>query len=215
MNISSVDRITKFKQRLAEERKRAKLTQEALAAKLDDLGYGKGQPAISGWEKRERLPDIETVFALSQIFGCDCGYLLGDYDERTHNATDICKATGLSEGTVNTLCNLKSWGAETELTAVIDALIYDFGFATKGEDIAPVIYLINWFLQYGGNNNLTMRVFSNGEIKSSSDATGHSANTLRLNDEIIENAALMEIQRGLISLKKRILQKECEDIGKR
>lgn len=213
-NIRSVERVSKFRKRLTEERKRAKLTQEGLAAKLNDLGYGKGQSAISEWETKERLPDIETVFALSQIFGCDCGYLLGDYDERTHDSTDICKATGLSEETVNTLCNLRSWGAETELTAVFDALMYDFKFATKGEDIAPLVYLIGWFLRYSDDSNITARVFIDGEIKSSADATGHSANTLRLNSRIIENAALTEIEQGLISLKRRILRKERGKNGK-
>lgn len=213
-NIRSAERVAKFRKRLTEERKRAKLTQEGLAAKLNDLGYGKGQSAISEWETKERLPDIETVFALSQIFGCDCGYLLGDYDERTHDSTDICKATGLSEETVNTLCYLRSWGAETELTAVIDALIYDFRFATKGEDIAPLVYLISWFLQYHGDNGAAMRVYLNGTVKDSGDATGYTAGTLKLNDRIIENAALTEIEQGLISLKKRILRKERGKNGK-
>ena len=213
-NISVNKRIDEFRKRLARERKRAKLTQEALADKLSELGYGKGQSAISEWEKKERLPDIETVFALSKIFGCDCGYLLGDYDERTHDSMDICKATGFSEETVNLLCNLRTWGAEKGLTSVIDALIYDFGFATKGEDIAPLVYLIGWFLQYRGGNSGTMRVLPDGTVKECGDVTGYTSNTLKLNDRIIESAALTEIEQGLISLKKRILRKERGKNGK-
>lgn len=213
-NISVNKRIDEFRKRLARERKRAKLTQEALADKLSELGYGKGQSAISEWEKKERLPDIETVFALSKIFGCDCGYLLGDYDERTHDSMDICKATGLSEETVNLLCNLRAWGIAKELTSVIDALIYDFRTETKGKSIAPLVYLISWFLQYRGGNSGTMRVLPDGTVKDSGDATGYTSNTLKLNDRIIENAALTEIEQGLISLKKRILRKERGKSGK-
>lgn len=151
---------------------------------------------------------------MSRIFACDCGYLLGDYDERTHDSMDICKATGLSEETVNLLCNLRAWGVEKELTSVVDALIYDFRSAEKSKDIAPLVYLISWFLQYHGGNSGTMRVLPDGTVKDSGDATGYTSSTLKLNDRIIENAALTEIEQGLISLKKRILRKERGKNGK-
>ena len=206
-------RLNEFRKRLANERKRAKLTQEALADKLNELGYGKGQSAISEWEKKDRLPDIETIFALSKIFGCDCGYLLGDYEERTHDATAICQATGLSEETVNTLCNLRAWGAEKELTTVIDALMHDFCFAEKNADIAPLAYLISWFLHYQGGNRKSVYVGIDGTARESKD-TGYVPSALKLNDRIIENAALTDIERGLISLKKRTQLKECGENGK-
>ena len=46
-DISINKRLDEFRKRLANERKRAKLTQEALADKLNELGYGKGQSSIS------------------------------------------------------------------------------------------------------------------------------------------------------------------------
>ena len=184
-DITIDERVAEFRRRLIRERKKAKLTQEQLAGKLDELGYGKGQSAISEWEKKERLPDIETVFALSRIFGCDCGYLLGDYEERTHDSTDICKATGLSELTVNELCNMATWGAGQEAATVIDALMFDFGYETKGEKIAPLIYLLNWYLKYDSGQSKGKRVYINGEIVDTNDSTGYLGNSLNLDSRLI------------------------------
>ena len=202
-------RHAEFGKRLAQERKRARLTQQGLADKIEtEIGKAPGQNTISNWENGKAFPDsIEIIFALSRIFGCDCGYLLCDYDERTHDATDICKATGLSEETVNTLCNSKSWGYGQELTSVIDALIYDFNYATKGEDISPLIFLINWFLKYSGSEGNSKQIFLNGEIRDCADTSGYISSALRLNSRIIESTALTEIQQGLVSLKKRISRK--------
>lgn len=200
-------RRAEFGKRLAQERKKAGLTQEKLADKIEgEIGKSPGQNTISNWENGKSFPDsIEILFAISRILGCDCGYLLCDYEERTHNATDICKATGLSEETVNTLCNLRSWGFGEALAFVIDALIYDFNYATKGEDIAPLIYLISWFLNYNGTKSGAKQVFVDGKVRDCPDTRGYVANALKLNDRVIANAALTEIQQGLISLKRRIL----------
>lgn len=208
-------RYAEFGKRLAQERKRAGLTQQGLADKIEaEIGKAPGQNTISNWENGKAFPDsIEVIFAMSRILGCDCGYLLCDYEERTHNATDICKATGLSEETVNTLCNTKTWGVGQELTTVVDALIYDFNHATKSEDISPLIYLISWFLQYGGGGSNAMRVSLDGSFRDCGDATGHTAGTLKMNSRVIESAALTEIQQSLISLKKRILRKERRNDG--
>ena len=59
-----------------------------------------------------------------------------------------------------------------------------------------------------------MRVLPDGTVKDSGDATGYTSSILKLNDRIIENAALTEIEQGLISLKKRILRKERGKNGK-
>lgn len=208
------ERVAEFRQRLKKERKKARLTQEKLAAKLDELGYGKGQSGVSEWETNGRLPDLETIFALSRILECDCGYLLGDYEERTRDSADICKATGLSEETINRLCSWATWGVGQEAAMVIDALVSDFGYATKGEKIAPLIYLLNWYLKYNGKQNKGARVDINGKIVDTNDTTGYLGNSINLDSRLIENAALMEIQQGLISLKKRIAREKGRNNGK-
>ena len=209
------ERRVRIGSRIAAERKKAHLTQDDLADRLEkETGNKPKQSTISMWERGKSFPDsIEIIFALSRIFGCDCGYLLCDYDERTRDASGICEATGLSEATVNTLCNAKTWGAGRELTEVIDALIYDFGYATKGEDIAPLIYLISWFLRYNGGGSNSMRIYLDGSFRDCGDTTRYSSGTLKLNGCIIEGAALAEIQRSLISLKKRISRKGRRNSG--
>lgn len=204
-----------FGELLAKERKKAGLTQAGLADRIEEeIGNRPEQNTISNWEQGKAFPgSIETVFALSRIFGCDCGYLLGDYEERTHDSTDICKATGLSESTVNMLCNKVAWGAGQELATVIDALMFDFGYGTKGAKIAPLIYLINWYLKYDGSQSQGKRVQVTGEITDTCDTTGYLANSLNLDSSLIENAALMEIQQGLISLKKRTVRKKGRKNG--
>lgn len=218
-----------FGKLLAQERKNAGLTQDGLADRIEaETGSRQGQNTISNWEQGKSFPgNIETVFALSKILGCDCGYLLGDYDERTHDLSGICMTTGLSEETVSTLCNLRAWRAETDLAAVIDALVYDLNHATKGDNIPPLVYLISWFLRYRGGMDETTRVHVNGKVDSTrvvdektgevinyGDGSGYVSSSLRLNDRIIENAALTEIEQGLISLKKRIMRKERGKSGK-
>lgn len=203
-------RRTEFGKLLARERKKAGLTQAGLADRIEEeIGNRPEQNTISNWEQGKAFPgSIETVFAMSRIFGCDCGYLLGDYEERTHDSTDICKATGLSELTVNGLCNLAAWGVGQEAATVIDALMFDFGYQTKGEKIAPLIYLLNWYLKYDGGQSKGKGVNVNGKIMDTDDTTGYLGSSLNLDSRLIENAALMEIQQGLISLKKRIARKE-------
>lgn len=46
---------------------------------------------------------IEYLYQIANFCGCDIGYLLGECENRTYVATDICKATGLSEEAVRIL----------------------------------------------------------------------------------------------------------------
>lgn len=46
---------------------------------------------------------IDFLFALCDIFGCELGYILGEYDLPTGRETDIVKETGLSPDSVQKL----------------------------------------------------------------------------------------------------------------
>ena len=52
---------------------------------------------LAAWEKGERLPDLDSLALMADLFDCDMGYLLGDYEERHYIAADICGKTKLSE----------------------------------------------------------------------------------------------------------------------
>lgn len=206
------ERKAKIGERIASERKKRHWSQEKFGEELSKKMGGSisgAQNTISNWENGKNLPETLDIFlAMSQIFECDCGYLLCDYDERTHDSTEICKATGLSENSINALCSLKTWGLGGEIALVIDAMIYDYGYATKGESMPPLVYLLNWFLKYKGTGKSEKQVHISGKIIDCNDQSGHLASTIKLNDRIIENAALMEIQQALVSLKKRLARKE-------
>jgi len=59
-------------QRIAEERKKLGLSQEALGEKT-----GVSRQAISKWESDGAVPEIDKLIALSKLFGVSVGWLLG------------------------------------------------------------------------------------------------------------------------------------------
>ena len=59
-------------QRIARERKRLGLSQEALGEAL-----GVSRQAISQWEADASLPEIDKLIAMARCFGVTVGWLLG------------------------------------------------------------------------------------------------------------------------------------------
>ena len=93
--------------RIAAERQRAKLSQIALAKKLN-LSKDSRQ-SVSRWEnwkKRKVTPSLEHMVQLCKIFDCEMDYLFGEISERTHATTDICTETGLTAEAVE---RLRQW----------------------------------------------------------------------------------------------------------
>ena len=82
-----------------------KLSQEQLLWMLD-LSES-STPYLRKWEKGEAMPSLKQLCQMSEIFGCDVGYLLADYDQRTRDAADVCHITGLSERAVARLEGIK------------------------------------------------------------------------------------------------------------
>lgn len=93
--------------RIREERKRTKnpdfsngrcYSQELFAEKLHI-----SKQAYNNLENGVGEPKLEYLYRIKELCGCDIGYLVGEYDCRTKEATDICKATGLTEQAVEVL----------------------------------------------------------------------------------------------------------------
>ena len=63
-------------QRIAAERKKLSLSQEALGEKM-----GVSRQAISKWEADGALPEIDKLIAMSRLFGVSLGWLLGVEEE--------------------------------------------------------------------------------------------------------------------------------------
>ena len=88
------------------ERIKAERTREGCSVTLDALAekIGVTRQTISKWEKGEGSgPTVWDLIRLCEFFGCDYGYLIGDYECRTRIATDIREETGLSELAVTNL----------------------------------------------------------------------------------------------------------------
>lgn len=100
-------------QRIKLERERINMSQQELADTLaGDPYYATGvRQTISDWEKgkKKEIP-LHTLVCLCNIFNCDMGYLLGEYDCRTRPVTDIHAYTGLSETAIETLHALTAGG---------------------------------------------------------------------------------------------------------
>lgn len=191
--------------RIKQERKRAGLTQENFGVILAKVlgGAEIGQNCVSDWERGITVPSVEKLIAMAQIFGCDCGYLLSDYDERSYGTTEICAATGLSEESVQTLCYQHYWEIGTNTTEVIDFLLHDCVRRDKDHHFRSVLDLLHFFLSYHGSGTMKKSVSVTGRIYDDHTNDGTvAANAISINDRIIENAVLQEIGQALISLKK-------------
>jgi len=71
---------TSIGQRIRHKRKEFGWTQQELAKKLKDVSH----VAISQWESNTTKPNAENLYELSQILGCDFGWLLKGEGENTN-----------------------------------------------------------------------------------------------------------------------------------
>ena len=98
--------------RIREERNARKWSQDELISRLQDRDAGIGRNKISNVEngvvKDVKSLSLDALEALCDLFECDLGYLLGEYDERQRVAAEVCDATGLTETAAQRLLNLKS-----------------------------------------------------------------------------------------------------------
>lgn len=212
-------------QRIQLERKKLKkdngksFTQEDLANEINRF-YNNcetvTQGAISQWEKGERVPPIERLLVLSNIFHCDCAYLLCDYDEKTHGVSEIREFTGLSEDSINRLHWFNASGyAVTSYNyhQVIDLLLkdaWDAYISRKRRPHHPILSIIGSFFRIQSNDTPVAAEGWDGKIRPYKDkVVSDDGKTVSfiidqtpIDNRIIENAVLMEIQQALTSLKE-------------
>lgn len=96
-----MDNISIVGERIKKERNRDnhKLTLDELAAQINVA-----RQTISKWEQGKGVgPTVLDLQRMCDVFGCDYGYLIGDYECRTRKATDIRDETGLSELAIDNL----------------------------------------------------------------------------------------------------------------
>lgn len=114
MDNGKFDNILSFGQRLKEEREAAGLSMEQLQRAISV-----SRQTISKWEKGEGSgPTIFDLLKLCEVFGCDFGYLVGEYEYRTRQATDIVTETGLSNDAVEIIRTMKRYENKKELDLI-------------------------------------------------------------------------------------------------
>ena len=102
LKYSKTSRVRQIGNRIKNERKKRKLSQQELADTISTMlnsdpdCKGIGQNTVCNWEKGINLPPLDKLIILSEIFDCDIGYLLCDYDEPKRDLADVVEQTGLS-----------------------------------------------------------------------------------------------------------------------
>lgn len=84
--------------------KKGPMSQEKFAEEI-----GVCRDNVIKYEKGKLLPDLQLLFLLcrEEYMNCEIGYLLGDHDGLTREATDIAKVTGLKNDAIKILNNNK------------------------------------------------------------------------------------------------------------
>lgn len=59
------------------------------------------------WENGERLPPLDALVKMCDLFNCEAGYLLGEFSLPTKEKTDVQKATGLSQKAIEKILVMK------------------------------------------------------------------------------------------------------------
>lgn len=113
--------------RIAKERKEyCHLSQDGLLSKLSEkYGIGMCRNTLSAIEKgKYHHYDIDFLFALCELFNCEIGYLLCEYDYKTGRDTDIVDATGLSITSVQRITKSHPRDKNNELDIIIESNEY-------------------------------------------------------------------------------------------
>lgn len=97
------ERCKEIGMRIKNERKSKKWTQADLLTRLKMSPTSVA--SVRNWENGNILPELDTLARMADVFDCDIGYLLCDYNQRNRNTADVCAITGLTGAAVNQLEN--------------------------------------------------------------------------------------------------------------
>ncbi len=186
-----------FADRLREEREAVGWTQETLCEMLNI-----SRDTLSKWENGTRIPKIDKLLVICQLFNCDADYMLGIISERTHDIKKMKNKTGLS---YDALKLLENWNNEAfpQVSRIIEfILLYRSYCVETGNNGNDLIDRLNKFFTSQQTdlhfNSRTGRIIS---AKSGSES---------LYSDIIstDDAALLGINNILMDMKKQYLKEK-------
>lgn len=111
--------------RISQERKKKELSQDKFLALLNDnYGYPMSRNTLSKIEQGKSSHfDCELFLIMCDIFDCEMGYLLGEYDCKTGRDTDITKETGLNSESITKLNSILARNGSTRRTDLLNLVI--------------------------------------------------------------------------------------------
>lgn len=91
-------------ERIKSEREKKGMSQSNFAEYCGLQRTSRG--TVGEWEKGKRLPDLEALLKMCELFECELGYILCEegYECKTRAETDIQEKTGLTAEAVSSLC---------------------------------------------------------------------------------------------------------------
>lgn len=123
-------------ERIKIQRENLRMTQETLAERI-----GVARQTLAKWEINKGYPDLVVFTKLCEVFDCESGYLLGEYDFKKKDTADVGRLTGLSEDAVNNLVSLYglSYPHESETQAILSYLLC-VDISSRGDFLNSVIW---------------------------------------------------------------------------
>lgn len=89
---------------IAKERKQRKISQDGFIELLNQRGISIGRNRLSAIENgKDSSFSLNELFSICDIFQCDAGFLLGEYEEKTQDKHFIHQQTGLTETAIDFL----------------------------------------------------------------------------------------------------------------
>lgn len=113
-------------ERIKQERLKLKLNQSELMKKIE-LSPDSYR-VLGRWENARKgsHPQFKDMIELCNVFNCELGYLLCEYDCKTRDTVDIKKEIGLSEKAINILEDLKNRQGKSGHNTFMCEIIIEF-----------------------------------------------------------------------------------------
>lgn len=118
-----------------------------------EMNYSQeSRQTVANWENGKTMPCLEDMLKMCELFDCELGYLLCEFDNKTRQTTDVCKALGISNEAEEKLKKIKnSYYKETMITL------------SKMIESKHFLELLKMLHLYRFNFNKNMLVFFNEE----------------------------------------------------
>ena len=178
------EKMKEIGQRIKKKRKEAHLTQEELLKRIHLSTTSK--QSLRSWERGQRLPDLETMVRLCEVFNCDLGYLQADYEESTFALHKVSEYTGLTEDAAKWLHSLSvsnsGAGVDNDFIAHIDTI----SRLICSEDALDALNEIGFFRAYTRRSAAPKNTLSCEDFEKMHELAAASGNEIANRNELCE-----------------------------